>query len=89
MSTLFQDSSEEIPVEYSQKVERRLPSQAKKVVRDSASSRDLHNQGVTNKRQGRPLLFGQELDEVVQEVVRDNHRSGDVINTTCVQLLFM
>ena len=31
-----------------------------------------------------PLLLGQELDEVVQEVIRDTRRSGGVINTTIV-----
>ena len=36
------------------------------------------------KKQGRPLLLGQELDEVVQEVIRDTRRAGGVINTTIV-----
>ena len=59
------------------------------MVRDTASSKDLHNQGVNNKKAGKTLLRGQDLDEVVQEVTGDNHRSGDVISTTCVQLSFM
>ena len=40
--------------------------------------------GLPTKKQGRPLLLGQKLDQVVQEVIRDTRTAGGVINTTSV-----
>ena len=81
--TVFQDFREENPKENSQEVEERVRSQANEEIRDSASSGDLIKV-LPTKRHVRPLLFGQELDKVVQQVVRDSCRSGGVINTTIV-----
>ena len=55
----------------------------KEEIRDGSSPGDPIRL-LPTKKQGRPLLLGQELDQVVQEVIRDTRRAGSVINTTIV-----
>ena len=41
------------------------------------------------KRQGRPLLVGQKLDETIQGVIRETRKAGGVINTSVVVAMAM
>ena len=41
------------------------------------------------KRQGRPLLVGQKLDETIQGFIRETRKAGGVINTSVVVAMAM
>ena len=41
------------------------------------------------KRQGRPLLVGQKLDETIQDFIRETRKAGGVINTSVVVAMAM
>ena len=56
----------------------------KEKIKDNPSPVSPCIEALPTRRQGRPLLLGQKLDETVQEVIRDTRKAGGVINTTTV-----
>lgn len=72
-----------LPESTARKLKKEYLAKLKEQVRDSSSSVEPIRL-LPTKKQGRPLLLGQELDQVIQEVIRDIRRSGGVVNTTIV-----
>ena len=65
------------------KLKKEYLAKLKEEICDGSSSGDPIKVLPTKRWEG-PLLLGQKLDEIVEEVVRDTRRSGGVINTTIV-----
>ena len=74
---------EKIPESTARRLKKEYLAKLKEEIRNGSSPGDPIRL-LPTKKQGRPLLLGQELHQIVQEVIRDTRRSGGVINTTIV-----
>ena len=71
-----------VPESTARKLRDEYLKKLKEVSQDSSASMTVKS--LPTKRQGRPLLLGQTLDETVQRFISDTRKTGGVINTTVV-----
>ena len=81
----FSTSQKNLPESTAREFRDEYLAKTKEMMKDDAAS-GLSSpiKVLQTKRQGRPLLLGQTLDEIVQEVIRDTRKAGGVINTMIV-----
>ena len=78
-----------IPESTARKLRAEYLRQLKIKVEMEGPSCSPHIKVLPTKRQGRPLLLGEKLDETIQGFIRETRKAGGVINTSVVVAMAM